>query len=153
MTSSLRRVWLGVAVVCCSATEGARPAFEGQQQGTWRAAGACQSAYKQGGATKCTAAGTTGGENVGGGGGPGGGRTCGPQCSYDLHSVLDCDGKVVQQCSGTDGCDDASGTCKNACDVAKTTKQSVGCDYYATFMDQYLNSACFAAFVANTWDT
>src|SRR5262249_17234373 len=36
---------------------------------------------------------------------------------------------------------------------AVNNKQSVGCEYYATFMDQFNAGACFAAFVANTWNT
>ncbi|MFT3764504.1 MAG: hypothetical protein QM820_03150, partial [Minicystis sp.] len=32
-------------------------------------------------------------------------------------------------------------------------RQSVGCEYYATNMDQFSNNVCFAAFVANTWNT
>ncbi len=54
---------------------------------------------------------------------------------------------------GADGCDPSSGTCTNACDAAENNKQSVGCEYYATFMDQLNSSACFAVFVANTWNT
>ena len=78
---------------------------------------------------------------------------CTYACSPDLHSVLDCQGNVIQTCMGTDGCDAVIGTCANACQVTTTTKQSVGCEYYATDMDQLSQGLCFAAFVANTWNT
>jgi hypothetical protein len=40
-----------------------------------------------------------------------------------------------------------------ACQAAVDNKQSVGCEYYATDMDQNGPDLCFAAFVANTWTT
>jgi len=45
--------------------------------------------------------------------------------------------------------------CINACEAAENSKQSVGCEYYATFMQHWdgPKTRCFAAFVANTWDT
>lgn len=99
----------------------------------------------------------------GGAGGEGGGivfndastsdsSSCGPTCSSDLHTVLDCNGVPFQMCSGTEGCDATKGTCTNACDAAISNKRSVGCEYYATFMDQFNSTACFAVFVANTWN-
>lgn len=78
---------------------------------------------------------------------------CGVTCSGDQHTVLDCNGNVLAQCSGDQGCDVASGTCINACQAAVNNKQSVGCEYYATFMDLFNQNVCFAAFVANTWNT
>ena len=78
---------------------------------------------------------------------------CGNTCSTDLHSVVDCNGNLKQECTGTQGCDYQSGACINACDAAVNNKASVGCQYYATFMDQYNPGACIAAFVANTWNT
>jgi len=84
----------------------------------------------------------------------GDGSTCAKGCSSDLHDVIDCNDNVVQQCTGTDGCDVASGSCTNACQAAVDNKNSIGCEYYATYMDQYDGaSSCFVAFVANTWDT
>lgn len=85
------------------------------------------------------------------GGGDAGGF-CPTSCSTDFHSVVDCNGNLVETCQGTDACDPATGTCDNACLAAENNKQSVGCEYYATFMDQLNNNACFAAFIANTWD-
>ena len=81
------------------------------------------------------------------------GPTCELTCSTDMHSVVDCNGTPVETCSGTDGCDFSTKSCANACAAAVNNKQSVGCDYYATFMDQYNSEACFAVFVANTWNT
>src|SRR5690606_18457642 len=86
-------------------------------------------------------------------GGFGGGTTCGAVCSSDLHHVLDCNGNILQTCTGTDGCDSTTGTCENACEAAKNNKNSIGCDYLATDMDQFNPTYCFAAFVANTWNT
>ena len=81
-------------------------------------------------------------------------NACPNQCSNDFHDVIDCNGNLVSQCMGTDGCDTATGTCTNACQAAIDNKNSIGCEYYATFMEQYDGaSACFVAFVANTWDT
>ena len=100
------------------------------------------------------ASGSGGGITVGAGGGlVGAGGGCGAVCSTDLHAVVDCNGNVVEQCTGLEGCDATTGTCANACDAAVNNKQAVGCEYYATFMDQLNTSACFAVFVANTWDT
>jgi hypothetical protein len=78
---------------------------------------------------------------------------CAIGCSFDFHNVVDCLGNVVQTCTGTQGCDSSLGACADACQAAVNNKQSVGCEYYATDMDQYSANLCFAAFVANTWDT
>jgi IgGFc binding protein len=82
------------------------------------------------------------------------GGQCAAKCSSDLHSVTDCNGVVTQTCSGDNGCDISTATCTNACQAAVNNKQSVGCEYYATQMDQYGGpTVCFVAFVANTWNT
>jgi hypothetical protein len=78
---------------------------------------------------------------------------CDTTCSSDFHTVVDCHGTVIQSCSGTTACDATTLTCVNACQAAVNNKQSVGCEYYATAMDQYQSDLCFAAFVANTWST
>ncbi len=85
--------------------------------------------------------------------GTGGNTSCAGSCSSDLHSVLDCNGNVVATCSGAEGCNPLTLQCANACNNASETKQSVGCEYYATDMAQNNPTACFAAFVANTWNT
>ena len=66
----------------------------------------------------------------------GDGSACARGCSSDLHTVIDCNNNVVQQCTGTDGCDVATGTCINACQAAVDNKNSVGCEYYATHHGQ-----------------
>ncbi len=82
------------------------------------------------------------------------GNGCALGCSSDLHEVIDCNNNVVQTCTGTQGCDVSTATCIDACTAAVNNKNSVGCEYWATFMDQYDGaSACFVAFVANTWNT
>src|SRR5262249_40404438 len=55
-------------------------------------------------------------------------------------------------CTGTDVCNAATGTCSTPCVAAQGNKQSVGCEYYATFMDTFRLTSCFAAIVANTAD-
>jgi hypothetical protein len=78
---------------------------------------------------------------------------CNAQCSSDFHTVLDCNGMTIMTCTGANGCDSTTGTCANACQAAVNNKQAIGCEYYATDMDQYQPNYCFAAFVANTWNT
>ncbi len=108
------------------------------------------------GASGSTVAGTgAGGPGSGGSSGSfGTGTGCMNACSPDFHQVL-CGTMPVATCMGDQGCDIASGSCKNACQVADANHLSVGCDYYATHMaaDFGGNGGCFAAFVANTWNT
>jgi hypothetical protein len=77
------------------------------------------------------------------------------RCTPDLHAVETCDGEPVETCMGLEGCDLATAECINACTAAENSKQSVGCEYYATFMQHHdgPDGRCFAAFVANTWNT
>ena len=80
------------------------------------------------------------------------GGACGYGCSADLKSILDCNGNVLGECTGDQGC--ANGTCiDNPCEAAEVSKSSYGCDYYSLETDLILEGAgaCFAAFVANTW--
>ena len=108
--------------------------------------------------------GGAGGSGVGGNGGQGGsiitlfeGGFDGPGCELSCSADSALGGRLQRQrgqpCSGTDGCDATTMTCANACQAAINNKQSVGCEYYATDMDQYEPGVCFAAFVANTWNT
>ncbi|MGE5186977.1 MAG: IgGFc-binding protein, partial [Acidobacteriota bacterium] len=83
--------------------------------------------------------------------GGGGDASCANTCSPDLRDVLDCQGNVVTACAASDQCDTTSVVCENACAAADANHRSVGCDYYATYMDSEINSYCFAVFVANTW--
>ena len=104
-------------------------------------------------------AGSTGSLGTGGGGiinfdsGVNDGPSCPRKCSTDYHAVVDCNDNVVMACTGTQGCDPQHLDCADACTVAVDAKTSVGCEYYATNMDQASANLCFAAFVANTWDT
>lgn len=81
----------------------------------------------------------------------GGDESCANRCSDDLHGIVDCHGNVVSTCAGTDACNSNTVSCTNACDAANANGRSVGCDYYATFMDVMMPNYCFAVFVANTW--
>ncbi len=86
------------------------------------------------------------------GDGSGGDGGCNLHCSADLHDVLDCNDNVVTTCAADQGC--GGSTCVAACDAAKANKSSLGCDYYAIDPDIIAEGAgaCFAAFVANTWN-
>jgi hypothetical protein len=77
---------------------------------------------------------------------------CERRCSEDLHQIVDCDGNVIETCSGSDACDASQGVCTNACTAAEADRRSIGCDYYAIHMDTYQPKYCFAVFVANTWN-
>lgn len=78
---------------------------------------------------------------------------CALACSEDTHAIVDCNGNMVSECSGNTACDSGLLTCVDACTAADTNKRSIGCDYYATSMDVMTGGYCFAAFVANTWNS
>jgi hypothetical protein len=78
--------------------------------------------------------------------GGGGGTPCDPQCSGDLHAVVDCNGVVVKSCPDDQGCG-PNLECIPACDAAKAGKSTVGCEYYT----QQSSFGCFAAFILNSW--
>jgi hypothetical protein len=81
------------------------------------------------------------------------------QCSADLHSLVDAQGVVVQQCPPDQGC--ANGACVPACQAAAVGHGSIGCDFVVatpSFFADYAGnpgyfSPCFAVFLANNWDT
>lgn len=103
------------------------------------------------------------GGNTGSSGGPDGGfnpfdggsfgNCSGPHCSADLHALVDCDGNVLMECPGDQGCSGSS--CVAACTSAADNKSTFGCDYYVLGPDILFDGrgACFAAFVVNTWST
>ncbi len=98
---------------------------------------------------------TTGHTGMGGGltlGTGGLGTTCNTHCSADLHDILDCNNNVVMMCPPDQGCG-AMG-CVPACQSAQENKSTIGCDYYSVDPDIISEAAgaCFAAFIANTWD-
>jgi hypothetical protein len=98
-------------------------------------------------------AGVTSSAGGGGEGGIGIGGSCAQSCSNDLKKIVDCYGDPVKECPPEQGCH--NGECiDNPCEVAKLSKSSYGCDYWALKTGQHLqhNGACFAAFIANTWE-
>lgn len=105
------------------------------------------------GAGSTGAGGGQGGSGLAGLGGNifGGNDACaGPFCSTDKTQVIACDNTILETCTNRTAC--AQGACVNACDAARATKSSVGCEYYAVYTDaqQWGPEACFVAFVANT---
>lgn len=125
---------VAVMVAACSANSGSR--IEGDDDGT-------------------SGPGSGGGLNTGGGFtvGAGGSDGCPATCSADLKSVIDCNGAVVEQC-GTDQACLAGGCGGDPCGAADEAKSSYGCDYWALKPDMITDGfgACFATYVANTWD-
>jgi hypothetical protein len=76
-------------------------------------------------------------------------------CASDFQSVVTCGGALVEACGPMQGCDLMSHSCIDACTAAANNQQSVGCEYYATFMQHWdgPGNRCFVAFVANTWNS
>ena len=78
------------------------------------------------------------------------------KCSRDLRSVLSgCDDTVVVETCAT-GYACAEGACTpDACKAAEIEKGSTGCAFHTLppIERTYGSDSCFAAFVANTWDT
>src|SRR5690606_36483678 len=84
-------------------------------------AGACDAGGGATGSTGSSSGASGPGSGSGGAGGldfvgSGGSDTCPGTCSTDFHSVLTCDGTVVQTCEGTQGCDPSTLTCRDACE-------------------------------------
>lgn len=77
---------------------------------------------------------------------------CPFQCAADLQSIIDCNGEVVAPCDEDQGCFDAE-CIPDPCVAADLAESSVGCDYWAVKTDLIVDGsgACFASFVANTW--
>src|SRR5207249_2683695 len=99
-----------------------------------------------GGATTVQTTGGEGGSPHFGGGGAGGGACV--SCSPDLHSVLDCNGKVLMACPTGLGCG-PGGQCIAPCDAAKANQSTIGCDFYAAVVapNIWVMDGCFAAFI------
>ena len=88
--------------------------------------------------------------------GSSGGACNGTHCSSDLRSVIDCNGNVISTCPSDQGCD--NNMCVPACQAAADAKGSLGCDFYAVDPDSGsglvgADGGCYAAYIANTWDT
>ncbi|HSO00611.1 MAG TPA: hypothetical protein VLS89_20105, partial [Candidatus Nanopelagicales bacterium] len=118
---------------------------------------ACTDSYRS------DVAGEAGGGGTGPGSGPGGGGmggqiltdggTCELTCSNDLKKVINCLGAVIEECTADQGC--ANAQCiDNPCEAAIQSKSSYGCEFWAvkTALGANASGACFAAFVANTWE-
>ena len=142
-----RWVWACFAVMCFGSMWAACSAGKGGSTGS--------DSDKASGTTSQGGAGTVGSSNggttisVGSGGGDG----CPTTCSADLKSVIDCNNTVVETCGPDLACQ--SGGCGNdPCGAANEAKSSYGCDYWAVKPDLITAGvgACFAAYVANTWD-
>ncbi|MFO0587325.1 MAG: IgGFc-binding protein [Polyangiaceae bacterium] len=145
----MKRVLVPVLVAvlaACSTHPPSSGARDGGVATTTSTGGAADTTSRSGGAGG--GAGSLGGD-ISTSGGTGG--FC-LSCSPDLHAVLDCQGNVVETCKGTDGCDLTAVQCTDACAAAVHNKQSVGCEYYSTFMDNLFKTVCFTAFIANTWN-
>ncbi|MBL9102946.1 MAG: IgGFc-binding protein [Myxococcales bacterium] len=78
---------------------------------------------------------------------------CAPNvCSEDLQSI-ECGGQTVQNCAAGSYCIDAVCTPLSPCEAAELLEGSEGCRFWAVKQDLINSGACFAAFIANTWDT
>lgn len=85
---------------------------------------------------------------------PEGGVVCEEVCSNDLRAVVNsCNDNVIKACTPDEGCLNAE-CIADPCKAAEGAKSSAGCDYWAlkTALRPQADGACFAAFVANTWE-
>lgn len=82
---------------------------------------------------------------------PDAGPPIGFGCSADLRDVLDPLGAVLRTCPIDQGC--ADGVCVMACDAARATRGTVGCDFLVPTPPSYPPALppCHAVFVANLW--
>jgi IgGFc binding protein len=151
----MRWAWLSVMVVLVA--------------GAFVAAGGCSAGSESGGFGASGGSGGAGGStNVGGTGQSGSGGDAGPildvnsgdtepacvTCSADLKKVLRCDGTLVKECGADQAC--AEGDCiDDPCEAARASKSTYGCEYWALNLDIIVDGAgaCYATFIANTWDT
>ena len=78
---------------------------------------------------------------------------CPLHCAANLHDVIDCHGATVATCPSDQGCGQG-GACVSPCLSAQVNQSTVGCDYYSMPpAESEFAGSCFAAFVANTWDS
>jgi hypothetical protein len=93
-------------------------------------------------------------------GGPGsstGDRPSAPNCSDDLHDIIDEHGDTVATCPGDQAC--FEGACMPACAAAAAYEGTLGCDFWAPMPPSIHNAnplsplkgPCFAVFLANAW--
>ncbi len=83
-----------------------------------------------------------------------GGPPCESRCSADLHSVVDCNGNILETCPDHQGCS-PSGGCVSACQAAEENQSTFGCDFFSVTPAVIAESrgSCFAVMIANTWTT
>ncbi|APR86894.1 hypothetical protein A7982_12243 [Minicystis rosea] len=91
---------------------------------------------------------------VGSGSTGSGGDCSGPRCSADLHSIVDCDGNVIETCPDDLGCGE-NGQCVAPCAAATANASTIGCDFYSVVPgpEFVTRGSCFAVMLANTWKT
>ncbi|MCC6876656.1 MAG: IgGFc-binding protein [Sandaracinaceae bacterium] len=79
------------------------------------------------------------------------GPPIGSGCSADLRDVLGVAGQVLYSCPVDQGC--SAGRCIAACDAARATRGTVGCDLFVPTPPSYPPALppCHAVFVANAW--
>lgn len=72
-------------------------------------------------------------------------------CSADLHSIVNQDYEVVEECASDEACLDAE--CVPACEAADQSDANFGCMFMAPTPPSYpyAKPPCFAAFVTNSW--
>jgi hypothetical protein len=130
---------IGLAVVL-GAAAGACTAGVEDDAGAWG-----EGASASGGTEDASAGSFT----TGSGGGPPGDCIT---CSADLHSIVDCEGNVIQTCPADQGCA-PGGACVPACESAELNKSTIGCDFYSVTpaVIGEARGGCFAVMVANTW--
>lgn len=68
------------------------------------------------------------------------------ECSSDLTQIV-CDGEVVETCAPDQAC--ANAECRPACEAARLSKNTVGCEYLAMQPETHTRGGCHALFVAN----
>lgn len=85
-------------------------------------------------------------------GAAGSGSAGAPPFNFDAGSISHEGGDDCGACAADQVC--VAGECLAACEAARVTQSSVGCDYYATAMATVGAGfgGCFVAFVANTWN-
>lgn len=74
-----------------------------------------------------------------------------PQCSADLHAIVDAQGRLLEECAPDQGC--VEGQCVAACDAAAAAQANFGCGFVVPTPPAYPPALppCFAVFLANTW--
>ncbi|WP_159396900.1 IgGFc-binding protein [Sorangium cellulosum] len=120
---------------------------------------ACSDSYRNDTSGSGTGPGGPGGGGEGGTSGTGStgalgeGGLCEYTCSNDLKRVISCNGATIQECGPEEGCLNAA-CVPGPCTAADESKSSYGCDFWAlkTAQRSQAQGACFAAFIANTWE-